>query len=237
MRQVLITGASSDIGIELCRHYSDKAYRVIAHYNNGQDAFLRLLDENKNIAPLQIDFSKSENVERGIAKNRELITASDVLINAAAILEPQPFADLTADAILKSLSINLIPGLLLMRTLAPEMVARGWGRIVQLSSIGVKFRGGSSSYNYALSKHALEFFPADHIDWASHNVFVNAIRVGVTDTRFHRNDPTKDIKKRISLIPAGRMATTEEIAQAVYALGSDDNTFTTGQIIAVAGGE
>ena len=237
MRQVLITGASSDIGIELCRHYADKGYRVIAHYNNGQDSFSSLLDERKNITPLQVDFSKPENVERGIADNRELICASDVLINAAAILEPQPFAELTADAILNSLSINLIPGLLLMRTLAPEMVMRDWGRIVQLSSIGVKFRGGSSSYSYALSKHALEFFPADHTNWASHNVFVNAIRVGVTDTRFHHNDPTKDIKKRVSLIHAGRMATTEEIAQAVYALGSEDNTFTTGQIIAVAGGE
>ena len=63
------------------------------------------------------------------------------------------------------------------------------------------------------------------------------MRVGVTDTRVHKIDPEKDMNQRISMIPLGRMATPDEIANVVYWLGSDLNTFTTGQVITTAGGE
>jgi NAD(P)-dependent dehydrogenase (short-subunit alcohol dehydrogenase family) len=79
--------------------------------------------------------------------------------------------------------------------------------------------------------------PSDHKKWARHNVFYNTIRVGVTDTKIHKIDKSKNMDKRISLIPIGRMAKTEEISKFVYWLGSNENTYITGQIISVAGGE
>jgi 3-oxoacyl-[acyl-carrier protein] reductase len=124
-----------------------------------------------------------------------------------------------------------------MQTIAPVMVTRGWGRIVHLSSIGVKFRGGSSTFCYSLSKHAMEFLPSCTKDWAAHDVFVNIIRVGITDTRLHSSEPNKDMTKRVSLIPTKRMAQPEEIAKSIFWCGSEENTFMSRQVIEIAGGE
>jgi 3-oxoacyl-[acyl-carrier protein] reductase len=236
-RTVLITGASSDIGLALCQRYLDQGYSVVAHYSSGRPEFFQLVESNKNVLPLQIDFSNPDNLEHALSKNTDAIETCDVFINAAAVLTAQPFAKVTPQSILTSLTINLIPGIMIMQAVAPAMVKREWGRIVHLSSIGVKFGGGTASFDYALSKHAMEFLPADHKAWAAHNVFTNVLRIGVTDTRFHGNDPDKDMAKRISFIPARRMALPDEIAQSVHWFGSEENAFTSGQVVAIAGGE
>jgi NAD(P)-dependent dehydrogenase (short-subunit alcohol dehydrogenase family) len=117
------------------------------------------------------------------------------------------------------------------------MIDRGWGRIVNLGSIGVKYGGGNNTFCYSLSKHALEFFPKDHKVWAASNVLINTLRVGVTDTRMHKVDPDKDMNERVTMIPMGRMATPEEIADVVYWLGSKQNKIMTGQVVTAASGE
>jgi len=237
LKQVFITGASSDIGVALCELYLAKGWRVVGHCNNGQDSFRRLADSTPNLKIVQIDFADVDALERKIEQARDLIEGSDALINAAAVLRAQPFGAITAHDLIESFSINVVPAILMTQLAAPAMAARGWGRIVNLSSIGVKFGGGSSSFGYSLTKHALEFLPADHKKWAAANVLLNAIRIGVTDTRIHRIDPTKDISRRVALIPMGRMATSSEMAKAIHWYGSEENTFTTGQTITVAGGE
>lgn len=199
----------------------------------GNSAELRAME----VDVIEVDFSEPENLDTVIASHGERIMRSDAVVNAAALLESIPFMNVTPQDILRALTVNFLPGITLMQCLIPAMRARNFGRFVHLSSIGVKFRGGSSSYCYALSKHALEFLPSDYKVWARDNVFVNALRIGVTDTRIHRRDPTKDMKKRIDQIPAGRMATAKEMAQLIYYYGSDDNSFTTGEVIAAAGGE
>lgn len=186
---------------------------------------------------VEIDYSDPENLKSAIAAHRGRFSDSDAFVNAAALLEPISFMKATPDDILRALTVNLLPGIMLMQCLAPAMRTRKFGRIVNLSSIGVKFGGGSNSFCYALSKHALEYIPSDHKAWAADNVFVNAIRMGVTDTRIHSRDPTKDMGKRVAQIPAGRMATAKEMALLTYFYGSDENTFTTGQTITAAGGE
>jgi NAD(P)-dependent dehydrogenase (short-subunit alcohol dehydrogenase family) len=236
-RQVLVTGASSDIGLAVCRKYLENDYKVVGHYHRGQRAFFQLLETSSNMTSIQVDFSNPENLERSIAGNADLFSQSDVVVNAASLVENQPFEDITAANILRAISINLIPGMLLMRTIAPAMVTRGWGRFVHLSSIGVKFGGGSSTFCYSLSKHAMEFLPSCTKDWAAHNVFVNVIRVGITDTRLHAFIPNKDMTKRVSLIPIKRMAQPEEMAKYIFWCGSEKNTFMSRQIIEVAGGE
>ncbi len=236
-REVLITGASSDIGIAVCRLYLAKKFRVLGLYNQGQLALTRLAEGHPDLTLHQLNFESPKNIENFIQQERDQLFASEVIIHAAAMVKPVPFFDLTADDLLRAFTINVIPSLLFTRTLVPAMIDRGWGRIVNLSSIGVKFGGGSKTFCYSLSKHALEFFSADHKSWAAHNVLINTLRVGVTDTRMHNLNPEKDMNERVSMIPMGRMATPDEIANAVYWLGSEQNSFTTGQVITTAGGE
>ena len=88
-----------------------------------------------------------------------------------------------------------------------------------------------------MSKHASEFLPNSYREWSKDNVLINTIRIGVTNT-----DPIKALgektnKYRASLIPMKRFAEPVEVANEIYHLGSLDNTFITGQVLVVAGGE
>ena len=237
IREVLITGASSDIGIAICRQYLSNKFRVLGLYNQGQPALTRLARESPALTLHQLNFESPENTEDFIQQEQDRLLACGIIVHAAARVDPVPFFDLKADDLLKAFTVNVIPSLLFTRTLVPAMIDRGWGRIVNLSSIGVKFGGGSKTFCYSLSKHMLEFFPQDHKSWAANNVLINTVRVGVTDTRIHKVDMEKDMSQRVSMIPMGRMATPDEIAGVVCWLGSEQNSFITGQVITAAGGE
>ena len=118
------------------------------------------------------------------------------------------------------------------------MLSKNWGRILNCSSIGVKFGGGMNSYNYSLSKHCLEFIPNSYKAWAKRNVFINNLRIGVTNTKIHKR-MKKDLKMsaRLKLIPMNRMAEPSEISKYINDLVTEKNSFMTGQTITVSGGE
>ena len=118
------------------------------------------------------------------------------------------------------------------------MIAKNYGRILNCSSIGVKFGGGHNSFNYSLSKHCMEFIPNKFKEWSRKNVLINNLRIGVTNTKIHKKmKKSLNLKKRISLIPIKRMATSTEISNYIYNLVSQKNSFMTGQTITVSGGE
>ena len=139
-------------------------------------------------------------------------------------------------SILKSLIANAILPVLIEKMAVKKMLLQKWGRILNCSSIGVKFGGGSNSYNYSLSKHCLEFIPNSYKNWAKRNVFINNIRIGVTNTKIHKR-LKKNIRKRIKLIPINRMAEPKEIAAYIVNLTTENNSYTTGQTLTVSGGE
>ena len=124
-----------------------------------------------------------------------------------------------------------------MQNIGFQMNKKKWGRIVNLGSIGVKFGGGLKNFPYALSKFILEFFPSQTKDWVKNNVLINTIRVGATKTKIHYKLPSKNLKKREKLIPMQRFATTEEIAEYVFYLGSNSNTYISNQVLSISGGE
>jgi len=234
---VFITGASSDIGYELCLLYQRHGFGIIAHYYSDNHKLKLLEKKYPDIFLIQYNLSDMDASEIIIQKYDHLFQQCNVFINAAAIMHPQPFEQITAKNILNVITCNAIHGFVFMSKLVPYMKNNDWGRIVHLSSIGVKFGGGSANFSYSLSKHMLEFIPADYRIWAKSNVFINTIRVGVTDTKIHHNIPGKDLNTRIDLIPAGRMASVQEMAKMIFWYGSLENSFITGECISVSGGE
>ena len=159
------------------------------------------------------------------------------MINASAHLKEIQFEKIDLKILLETFKVNLFPSIFLTMRLGPLMSKRGWGRIVNLGSIGVKFGGGKQNLPYSLSKHALEFFPSITKDWVKNNVLVNTIRVGATNTKLHKKLPSKNLKKRSALIPMKRMAEPKEIAEYVYFVGSDENTYISNQVLSISGGE
>jgi NAD(P)-dependent dehydrogenase (short-subunit alcohol dehydrogenase family) len=208
---------------------------VIAHFRTPRKELEELI--GPALAAWQFDFADIEAFERALKDEAVPFRQADALVNLAASLPACNFESATAANILATLSANLLPGLLLMQAMGPAMTKRGFGRIVHASSIGVKFGGGNNSFVYSLSKHAQEFIPNACRQWAAQNVFVNVIRVGVTETRIHRHVPGKDLAARAALVPARRLATPTEIAESLVWFGSEANGFATGQVVAISGGE
>ena len=232
MKTVLILGASSDIGLHIINVYKKNNFRVIAHGNSS-------IDRLGNHAELtfKLDMSDIDEVQKYIFENWNMFANVDVIINCLGLLEPCGYHSVDALHLRRVFNINLFSPILFSKEIIPMMSKKKWGRVVHLGSIGVKYGGGPNSFSYSLSKHALEFMPSEHKKWAANNVLVNTLRVGVTDTRIHHIDITKDMSERVSLIPMGRMATPDEIAKEVYWMGSENNSHITGQVIAIAGGE
>ena len=236
--RVFITGASSDIGLAICQTFLSKGWEVMAHYRTSRAELQAIADANtQRLKLVKIDFNDPKTIEKKLADHRDDYCECDALINCAAYYSSDNLSGITAESVFETFSVNVLPGLLLMRDMVPAMIRRKWGRIVHLSSIGVKFGGGSESFSYSLSKHALEFMPADFRIWASNNILLNILRVGVTNTRIHLRNPQKNLDKRIEMIPIRRMAEPDEIAKAVWFFGSDENTYMTGQIVSISGGE
>ena len=82
-----------------------------------------------------------------------------------------------------------------------------------------------------------EFFPSYYKNFFKYNILINALKIGLTNTKLIKKDKNKNIKKRISLIPIKRMAEPNEVAKYIYFLCSDQNTLITKEVINISGGE
>ncbi len=234
-KKVFILGASSDIGLSVMKIYKKKDYEILAHYNLGNKKFFEYT-EKENIKTIKFNFLSSNKKISNFAKRKEF-KDYDILVNASANLKEISFKNVKIKDIEDILKVNFYPYLFLMQTIGFEMNKKKWGRIVNLGSIGVKFGGGLKNFPYSLSKFILEFFPSQTKDWVKNNVLINTIRVGATKTKLHQKLPSKNLKKRAELIPMKRFATTEEIAEFVFFLGSESNTYISNQVLSISGGE
>ena len=163
----------------------------------------------------------------------------DVLINNAANFHISDcWEKIPMSRLEEIMQINFQTPLRLCQYFVDNMSENKWGRIVNISSISVEHGGNPSSLVYTASKSALESMTKSlSKSTARFGVLINAIRVGITDTEFHKKNPKKSIIERVKQIPLGRMAQPEEIARTIFFYGSDFNTFTTGSILKVSGGE
>ena len=117
------------------------------------------------------------------------------------------------------------------------MLRNKWGRILLSSSIGTSFGGSEKTFLYSLSKFNNEFIPKIFRSKYANYILYNVLKNGVTNTKIHLKIPSKNLKKRIKLIPTKRMATTEEVSNKIFYLASHENTLIHSQIINISGGE
>lgn len=237
-KHVLILGGSSDIGIEVVKNFLQLKWEVTAHFHKNKKRLEILKKSSKNLNFVQLDFipHKYSNIEKLITK--KFSGRYDSIINLIGYVDNVGFQKTSFKNIWQSLAVNAIFPILIEKKLVKRMVSQKWGRILNCSSIGIKFGGGFNSYNYSFSKHCLEFIPGIYKSWAKRNVFINNLRIGITNTKIHKKmKKNLNMKKRIKLIPVNRMAEPKEIANYIINLTTDKNSYMTGETITVAGGE
>ena len=237
-KSVLILGGSSDIGVEVVKNFLHLEWKVTAHFFKNKKKLEVLRKNSKDLNIIKFNFSNYNNlnIERLMAK--KFNGKYDSIINLIGYVDNKGFENTNLSSILRSLTVNALLPILIEKMLVKRMLSQKWGRILNCSSIGVKFGGGKNSYNYSLSKHCLEFIPNCYKSWAKKNVFINNLRIGVTDTKIHKKMKNNlNMKERLKLIPINRMAKPEEMSVYITNLTTDNNSYITGQTITASGGE
>lgn len=230
-KKVLILGGSSDIGIELTKKFLDKKiYNVHLHYNSNSKVIKNLKNKCKLI---KADLSGSNEKNILTKFNNDY----DIIINLVGYISGKSFELFTIKSLEKTLRINSLTPMLIIRKSLKKMIKKKWGRIVNSSSVGVKFGGGNQTFEYSLSKHLNEFIPNYFKKIADKNIFYNTVKIGLTNTKIHQKIPNKNLIKRTKLLPIKKMASSKDIANYIFYIASNENQFITNEVISITGGE
>ena len=228
-RTVLVTGASRGIGAEIAREFAQRGAYVIGTRTSVGN------DPSYCAQWIVADFSDLHQIEVCAEKVAQI--APDVLVNNAGINKIGPFAQINPQDFMRIQQVNVYAPFVLCQAVISGMASRGWGRIVNISSIWGKI-GKELRASYAASKFALDgitlALAAEH---SKDGVLANCVAPGFTDTELTRHVLGEEgIRKLIAMVPVRRMSSPAEIAHFVAWLGSEENTYITGQNLAIDGG-
>lgn len=236
----LVTGAGRNIGRAIVLELADRGVDVVVNTrSNLAEAEAVAAEANKRgVRALALvgDVGRSEDVKRLAERALREFGTVDVVINNAAIRPAAPFLDITEEAWHHVMAVDLHGAFYTSKAFLPGMVAKTWGRIVNLTGMNA-MQGTSTRSHVAAAKHGLwGLTKALAREFGPHNITVNAISPGPIDTSRHDAAVARHIQSQVSLVPLGRMGQPEEIARLCGFLVSDDGAFVSGQMIAVNGG-
>lgn len=240
MKTVLVTGASRGIGRAAALRFAREGYHVAVTGCTHPEKLQSLKEQIEacHVSCLSFlgDVSSYETMKKIISSILQSWGQIDVLINNAGIASIGLFTDLSPAEYERLLSVNLLSVLHCSHITVPSMVSRKSGRIINISSIwGIS--GASCEAVYSAAKSGINGFTrALAKELAPSGIAVNAIACGIVDTEMNRSHlSTDELAQLEEEIPAGRMATTEETADAIWQLAVSP-LYLTGQIIAFDGG-
>ena len=217
MKNALVTGASRGIGYETAKLLREQGFKVFTPTHS------------------EMDLSDINSIECFCDKHNEI--TFDVLINNAGINDIHNIDEITEDELLNMINVNLLAPIRLIRRVSVNMKKQKYGRIVNVGSIwGLAGKPGRTVYS--ATKHGIHGVTQTlAVELAPYNILINTVCPGFTLTELtYKNNSPEQIATISSFIPVGRMAEPVEQAKFICYLAGDDNTYITGQQIAIDGG-
>jgi 3-oxoacyl-[acyl-carrier protein] reductase len=233
-RTALVTGGNRGIGravaMALARAGADVALTYHTREGEARETAGAIEALGRRALVQQADVGQRADLARIADETLRAFGAVDILVNNAGIIRPQPIAEITARDWDELIAVNLTSVFLLTQAVLPNMRARQWGRIINLSSVAAQL-GGVVGPHYAASKAGL--FGLTHAYaamLAREGITVNTIAPALIETEMVTSNP----RARADLIPVGRFGAVDEVADVAVMLAG--NGYTTGQTINVNGG-
>jgi NAD(P)-dependent dehydrogenase (short-subunit alcohol dehydrogenase family) len=235
-RVALVTGGAVRLGGAISRACARQGARVVVHYRSSRaeaEALVREIGANGGqAAALRADLEEPEGVRELARAAETALGRVDVLVNNAAIFPRAPFLEVTDAEWDQTLATNLKAPFLLAQALAPGMLDRGEGKIINLADVAA-FRPWPNYLPYSISKAGIVALTQGLARALAPAVQVNAIAPGAI--LFPEGWDSQQQERLLSQIPLGRTGDPEDIARTVLYLieGSD---YVTGAVIPVDGG-
>lgn len=244
-RFAVVTGAARGIGLAVARELARKGMGVAIFDRDGKgarSAAESLQSEGASSLAVQVDITDTRSVYEAVERVRNAWGSIDVLVNNAGWDEVHPFLETTLEFWERVVSVNFLGVMGMCKAVAPLMVERGYGRIVNVASDAARV-GSSGEAPYSGAKAGVVgFSKALARELARHSITVNVVCPGPCETPLleeiaaKSEEGAKVLRAIARSIPMGRPAKPEDVAYAVGFFASEEAGYITGQVLSVSGG-
>jgi dehydrogenase/reductase SDR family protein 4 len=239
---VLITGGGRGIGKAIARRFAEAGANVVIASRKLENLQLTASEFSGlpgRTVPIACHVGRADEIQNLVRETEKQVGPVDILVNNSATNIGQgPALDVTDEALLKTLEVNVLAALRLIRLTVPRMIERGGGNIINIASIS-GLRPQPEGLVYSFTKAGLIMMTRVWaIEFGKHNIRVNAIAPGLIQTDFSEHFwKSDDARGKLEgSKPIARLGQPEDIAGLAFFLASDEASFITGQTYVADGG-
>ena len=233
----LVTGGVRGIGFAISDRLAARGVSVAAGYSRDKEAAERFCEVHPGSSVHQGNIGSVDDCERVIQEVLDTHGRLDILVNNAGITADKTVRKMTPHEWDRVIQVNLSGAFYLSRAILQHMLDRGYGRIINISSV-IGEAGNIGQANYAAAKSGLFGLTMSLAqETARKGITVNSVAPGYIATDMVAAVPKDAMDKVITKIPVGRLGQPEEVARVVEFLADPDASFITGQIYSVNGGQ
>lgn len=243
-RVALVTGGGAGIGAATCERLAREGHAVGVlgpRAANTEDVAERIRTAGGRALAVQADVSDQAQMAAAVARVRKAFGAITILVNNAGIEEFTPFPEITQAAWDRMMDVNLKGTFHAIQLVLPDMVAAGWGRIVNLTALGAQV-GAANMVHYTATKGGVTAMTRSlAVELGSKGITVNAVSPGFILTPMAQRAIDGDLfpvpyEQIVATYPIPRVGQPDEAAAAIAFFASKDAGYITGQVLGVNGG-
>ena len=234
----LVTGGIRGIGLAICERLMNRGVTVAAGYSSNREAAEQFRGKyaDHGVTVHQGNIGSDDDCRRVIGEVLDQHGQLDVLVNNAGITVDKTVRKMAPEEWDKVIHVNLSGAFYLSRAILQHMLDRGYGRIVNISSV-IGSAGGFGQANYAAAKSGMFGLTMSlALETASKGITVNTITPGYITTDMTAAVPGSVMEKIVARIPVGRLGEPNEVARVVEFLADPESGYITGQVYPVNGG-
>lgn len=239
-KTALVTGSGRNIGrsiaLALAREGADVVVNARSNQADVESVAAEVKELGRNALPLLADVGNKDELDQLLETALAEFGHLDIVINNASVRPHKPFSDMSYDDWRAVLAVDLDSAFITSRAAVPGMLERGWGRIINLGGLQAHQGRHGGAHISAAKVGLVGFTRALSTELGPHGIRVNCVVPGMIDTTRDGANAART-GNRLSDIPAGRMGSTDDIANLCLFLCTDAGDYISGQTIHVNGGE